>query len=498
MKSAKLIIKDEVNVKFEGLDPKTRSRLIKSVEYTLPYARYTPQGRLGRWSGKVSMMQMGGQTYFHLLDRMIPILEEENYHIDIEDNRVNNDFVFDAIDETYLSDVQFPIGHHMEGQSIILRKHQVEVVNACLSNRHGIAVACTSAGKTLICAALSRKIEKYGRSIIIVPSKDLVTQTEQDYKLIGLDCGVFYGERKELNRTHTICTWQSLNSLWNKTKADELKITDQDIHTFLSGVVCLIGDECHTLKADVLKALLGDVMAHIPLRWGLTGTIPKEEVEELTIRCNVGNVIIRVDAADLQELGILSTCHINVLQLESKLKFGNYHDELAWLTSDPNRLGYISSLIKSISESGNTLVLVDRISAGDAIISSLGLPKSSFVNGSVQKSKRSASYSTIQTEDNMILVATFGVASTGINIPRIFNLVIIEPGKSFVRTIQSIGRGLRKAKDKDSVMIYDICGTNKYSSKHVLERLRYYKEARYPYTRLKITDWQNYNNGENE
>ena len=96
------------------------------------------------------------------------------------------------------------------------------------------------------------------------------------------------------------------------------------------------------------------------------------------------------------------------------------------------------------------------------------------------------------------MVATFGVASTGITIPRIFNVVIIEPGKSFVRTIQSIGRGLRKAKDKDSVMIYDICGTNKYSSKHVLERLRYYKEARYPYTRLKITDWQNYNNGENE
>ena len=88
-----------------------------------------------------------------------------------------------------------------------------------------------------------------------------------------------------------------------------------------------------------------------------------------------------------------------------------------------------------------------------------------------------------------VIIATFGVASTGINIPRIFNLVLIEPGKSFVRVIQSIGRGIRKAEDKDNVQIWDITSSAKFSKKHLTERKKFYKEANYPFTIDKV-DWQ--------
>ena len=250
-KTCKLIVKDEVNVKFEGLDPRTRSKLINAVQYTLPHARYTPAGRLGRWDGKVSFMTIGGSTYFHVLDKLMPVIDKEGYEItEIEDLRDQREITLSPIDENYFSDVQFAPGHHMEGQSIVLRPHQVECVNACLSNRHGLVVAATGAGKTLITAALSRKVEKYGRSIVIVPSQDLVTQTEEDYKMVGLDVGVFYGGRKELNKTHTICTWQSLNCLWKKTKADDIKLGEQDIFEFINGVACVIVDEC--LDGDTL------------------------------------------------------------------------------------------------------------------------------------------------------------------------------------------------------------------------------------------------------
>ena len=37
--------------------------------------------------------------------------------------------------------------------------------------------------------------------------------------------------------------------------------------------------------------------------------------------------------------------------------------------------------------------------------------------------------------DNKVIIATYGVASVGINIPRIFNLVLIEPA-ILVRVIQ--------------------------------------------------------------
>ena len=74
----------------------------------------------------------------------------------------------------------------------------------------------------------------------------------------------------------------------------------------------------------------------------------------------------------------------------------------------------------------------------------------------------------------------------GINIPRIFNLVLVEPGKSFIRVIQSIGRGIRKAEDKDHVEIWDITSTAKFSKRHLTERKKFYNEARYPYTIKKL------------
>ena len=110
-----------------------------------------------------------------------------------------------------------------------------------------------------------------------------------------------------------------------------------------------------------------------------------------------------------------------------------------------------------------------------------------FVSGSVKSVDRKETYDEIKTSDNKIIVATYGVAAVGINLPRIFNLVLVEPGKSFVRVIQSIGRGIRKAEDKDFVQIWDITGGTKYAKRHLTARKKFYKEAQYPFTIQKVT-----------
>jgi superfamily II DNA or RNA helicase len=99
---------------------------------------------------------------------------------------------------------------------------------------------------------------------------------------------------------------------------------------------------------------------------------------------------------------------------------------------------------------------------------------------------RQEEYDEVATEQNKVLIATYGVAAVGINLPRIFNLVLVEPGKSFVRVIQSIGRGIRRAKDKDHVQIWDITSSCKFSKRHLTERKKFYKEAKYPYTIEKV------------
>ena len=109
-----------------------------------------------------------------------------------------------------------------------------------------------------------------------------------------------------------------------------------------------------------------------------------------------------------------------------------------------------------------------------------------FISGAVKLTERKEEYDEIKTSADKIIVATYGVAAVGINIPRIFNLVLLEPGKSFVRVIQSIGRGIRKADDKDFVQIWDLTASTKYAKRHLTERKKFYKEAKYPFEIQKV------------
>jgi superfamily II DNA or RNA helicase len=485
MATAKLIIKDEVNVKIEGLELTERKYLSNKFKYEIPGARYLPAVRLGRWDGKVAYFQLGGSTYTNLLPEILPYLDERGYDIELDDLRdYPTQFEFTQVSESTFADKVWPAKHPIAGEPVVLRDYQIEIINKFLANPQCLQEIATGAGKTLITAALSWSCEPHGRTIVIVPNKSLVTQTEADYINLGLDVGVYFGDRKEFGRTHTICTWQSLNILLKGTKAYEVDITIQE---FLEDVVCVMVDEVHMAKADALKTLLTGVMAHVPIRWGLTGTIPKEQYEFMSLKCSIGDVIGRLSASELQDQGVLSNCHVNILQLIDHVEYRDYQSELKYLLETDERLEYISKLIETIRQNGNTLILVDRIAPGKALVEKI--KDAVFVSGGTKADARKESYDEFATSDNFVAVATYGVAAVGINIPRIFNLVLIEPGKSFVRVIQSIGRGIRKAEDKDFVQIWDITSTCKFAKRHLTTRKKFYTEANYPYA-VEKTEWR--------
>jgi len=480
----KIVLKDEVNCKIEGLDVNTRRKCEKELKFFLPYAYHVPAYKLGRWDGCQSYFTVGGVTYINLLDRVLPTIMDNGYQIDIDDLRNKFDFNFPTVNETTFQHKLWPEKHPVAGEPVTLRDYQIEIVNKFLETPHCLQEIATGAGKTLITAALSERVEAYGRSIVIVPNKDLVRQTFDDYNNLGLDVGVYFGDKKELGKTHTICTWQSLNSIKKRFREGE---SDLSLADFAEDVVCVIVDEVHQAKADVLKELLTKEFANIPLRWGLTGTIPKADHEKVSLQACLGDVTNKLSASELQGMDVLSQCHVNVVQMKEFAEYNNYQSELSYLTTDKARMEYVSGLIEKVSKSGNTLVLVDRIKAGGLICDNL--PQANFVSGEMKTTDRKDQYDNINEGTNQIVVATYGVAAVGINIPRIFNLVLIEPGKSFVRVIQSIGRGIRKAEDKDNVQIWDITSTAKFSKKHLTERKKFYKEANYPFSIEKV-DWQ--------
>ena len=485
MRTATITIRDEVNIKIEGLELDARRSLVNAFKYDVPYARYLPAVRLGRWDGKVSYFQLGGSTYVNLLPEIIPILEKFNYDIDLDDQRdYGTTFEFAQVTEDSYKHRAWPKGHPAAGEPMRLRDYQVEIINNFLANPQCLQEVATGAGKTVMTAALSDAVTAYGRSIVIVPNKSLVTQTERDYINMGLDVGVYFGDRKEWGRQHTICTWQSLNVLLKNTK-NGTATDDCTIGEFIEGVVCVIVDEVHMAKADALKTLLTGVMSRIPIRWGLTGTIPKEKFESVALLVSLGPVISKLSASELQSQGVLAQCHVNIVQLEDHAEFSNYQSELKYLLEEPDRLKTIADLVRQVNATGNTLVLVDRIAAGQALVDQL--LDAVFVSGATKAKDRQDEYDEVAEATGKIIVATYGVAAVGINIPRIFNLVLIEPGKSFVRVIQSIGRGIRKAEDKDHVQIWDVTSTCKFAKRHLTKRKTFYREAAYPFTQEKLS-----------
>tara|TARA_R110000803_G_C11988203_1_gene321600 strand:- start:1355 stop:2812 length:1458 start_codon:yes stop_codon:yes gene_type:complete len=482
MANVTLEIKDEVNIRFKGLDVKTRRKISDETKYFLPYAFHMPAYKLGRWDGCVRFCDIGGRSYINLLDRLLPIITKEGYTVDVEDNRQAWTFNFEPVEATSYDHVAWPKKHTAEGMPIILRDYQVKVINDFLNNPQCLQQVATGAGKTLVTAVLSHKCQPYGRTIVIVPNKDLVVQTEKDYKNLGLDVGVLFGDRKQYDKTHTICTWQSLAVLEKKTKAGEAEV---DLDVFLDNVVCIMVDEVHKAKADVLRDQLSGMFKDVPIRWGLTGTIPKDDHEAVACTCALGPVVGSLSSKELQDMGVLADLDISILQMkDAPAGFNSYAQELKWLTTDEVRLKHISKVIDQLSKNGNTLVLIDRIRTGEIFIEQN--PEWVFVSGGMKVKDRQEEYDEISEMDNKVIVATYGVAAVGINIPRIFNLVMLEPGKSFVRVIQSIGRGIRRAKDKDYVNVVDITSDLKYSKRHLTKRKQFYKEQEFRHTITKV------------
>lgn len=483
----RLIIKDEVNCRLEGLPVEIRRKLVNTFKYVDPTAKYRPSVQLGRWDGSIQFFSIGGDGYISHIPSILQILEENNVEIvDFVDNRLPVNLTFTTITEDFWGDRCWPKGHPKAGELIRLRDDQVDALNLFIQNPQCIQELCTSFGKTVTTATMVKVCEPFGRTITIVPNKSLVEQTELDFLNCGLDVGVYYGLRKDLDKTHTICTWQSLGILDKKTKG----VTDDDVLTlakFLTNVNAVIVDETHQAKADVLRRLLTQNLGHVPIRWGLTGTIPKEDFNRESLLTSIGPVVNTVKASELQGRGILSTCHIHICQMYDTAVFKKYPDEHRYLTTSKDRVEYMANMISGISETGNTLVLVSLIDSGQMLRDMI--PGSVFISGNVKTKDRKEEYDEFEEKNCKVLIATYGVAAVGINIISLYNLVLIEPGKSFVKVIQSIGRGLRKGFDKDHVDVWDFSSTCKYSKRHLTERKRYYKEANYKYTVQKL-DWR--------
>lgn len=351
---------------------------------------------------------------------------------------------------------------------------------------------------TIMTAALVDAYHKkntFLKTLVIVPSSDLVMQTREDLIFFGLNVGEYSGDVKDINHPHVVSTWQALQK--NGTLMKEFDL--------------VVVDEAHGLKGQVLTKLLNENGNHIVHRFGLTGTLPKPQTDRMAVHIAVGSVQFTITAIELIKQGWLAKLDIDILQIEEDLRakynefkkdhpmskttytqfkdgyYGEYSAEKSYLQTNKDRMEYIKHILitKQNEQKGNVFCLVDGVNFGKKLTKLI--PGAIFVYGKDKKKARREVYDLFKNNDNLIVIATVHVASTGLNIKRIFNLVFVDMGKSFVRIIQTIGRGLRKAPDKDYVKVTDICSDLKYGKRHLNERSKFYREAEYPFKKHKVS-----------
>ena len=318
------------------------------------------------------------------------------------------------------------------------------------------------------------------RVLIVVPTKSLVEQMYKDFKEYGWDVKehchrIYQGHALDTNKPIVISTFQSIYGL------------DKGWYRQFDGV---IGDECHNFKAKVLQGIMKK-MPDAKWRYGFTGTLDGKNVNQLILEGHFGPVFKTTSSADLMEKGYLAKLKVQVILLKHTPHiFDTYNEEIEYLGNNYNRNKYICDLANSLE--GNVLILFARVENHGLplhnMMSNLTTRPVHIIYGDVDVKQREEVRALAEKSSSNIILGSYGTMSTGVNIKNLHHVIFASPSKSRIRVLQSIGRGLRKAKGKDGAMLYDIAddfrkphGKNNFTLNHLSERMKFYVDEDFEY-----------------
>jgi superfamily II DNA or RNA helicase len=366
-----------------------------------------------------------------------------------------------------------------------LRDYQEEAVNKCLSNGRGIVLLGTGAGKTLTIATLidnfylySKNLQKF-KALIIVPDLGLVNQTYNDFLEYNVSFSVTRWTGKltpDLDANVIIANIDIIRSQFEQNgwiKCVDVLILDE-VHKFNRGNKC-------TKLLDKIKT---------PNKFGLTGTLPEDNLDKWTVIGKVGSVLIKKSSHELREEKFLTNAtikifYLNYLNPPKKIRdvldpTENYRNELQFLSYNAFRNKVIQKTCENFKN--NSLILLNNIDHGqhlfDLLSNNLKDKQVFFIRGEVDVEERDKVKQIMEKNNNVICIAISSIFSTGVNIKNLHMILFAAGGKSFIRTVQSIGRGLRLNENKEKLLIIDIADLLEYGKEHSNKRIEIYNSEK--------------------
>ena len=474
--------KNEVYLQIFSKEPHVHQELADYFTFEVPEAKYLKKNpRYKYWDGTIRLYSpKTGELYHGLRKHLQTWADEKQYHIQYE----KNDWYGDIVDDNKF--VSLPaVKVFMDKISTIKpRDYQYNAVYEALKTNRKLLLSPTGSGKSLMIYSIVRYYAATAKKIlIVVPTTSLVEQMVNDFISYGWNANdfvhkIYSGKDKTTDKPIIISTWQSIYKFPKR---------------YFDDIDCVIGDEAHLFKSKSLTGIMTK-LHNAKYRFGFTGTLDGSKTHKWVLEGLFGDCERVTKTDDLIKSGFLSKFRIKVLLCKhAPQHFDTYHDEMEYLVEHKGRNNLIKNLVKDIE--GNTLVLFNYVEKhGEPLyelINSNVDPsrKLFFVHGGTDVEDREEVRQITETEDNAIIIASYGTFSTGINIKRLHNIIFASPSKSRIRNLQSIGRVLRKGKGKDIATLYDIAddiGGQNYTLKHLNERVTIYNEENFKYEVIRV------------
>ena len=474
---------NEVYLKI-STEPHIEYELRDRFTFEVPNMKFMPQYRRRHWNGEIHLFDMRTKRiYVGLLDKVVAFCEKAGYSFEFKENKFYG-LPFEVNEMICKEGVKDYMGSIT---SFKPRDYQVDAVHDALRYNRKLLISPTASGKSFMIYSVVRfHVGLKRKVLLVVPTTSLVEQMFKDFQDYGWDaenhCHRIYAGRERVNTNEvTITTWQSVYQL------DRSFFEEYDV---------IIGDEAHLFKSKSLISIMTK-LHHAKYRFGFTGTLDGTQTHKWVLEGLFGPSYKVTKTDELMRQGHLSQLDIQCLVLKHPPQtFDTYEDEIQYLISHEQRNRFIKNLTLDLK--GNTLVLFQRVESHGAILyEEINKNKGDdhkvfFIHGGVDTEERELVREITERENSAIIVASYGTFSTGINIKNLHNVIFASPSKSRVRNLQSIGRVLRKGKDKTKAILYDISDdcTHKsrrnYTLNHLIERIKIYNEENFNYEIITI------------
>ena len=483
--------KDEVYAKIE-CERHIAQELSEYFTFFVPGYQFVPAYRNRIWDGKIRLFSLqNNQLYLGLLPYLEEFCESRDYTFEFQDGVDLEDEYSIYHAKKFISQIK----PHARGEPIEVRDYQIEAFVHGIQKRRALLLSPTASGKSLIIYMLFRQLWQYKKlkGLIIVPTTSLVEQLFSDFgdyndgSMEEHVHRIYQGKDKNTSKPLTISTWQSLYKMPKE---------------YFEQFDYVIGDEAHNFKAQSLTTILTNCV-NAKYRIGLTGTLDGTKTHKLVLEGLFGPVRKVISTKELIDTQQVSDFEIKCLvlkhsdEISKSIKGKSYAEEIDYLISNESRNKFVKNLAVSLGK--NTLVLYQMVDKHGKILYDmikntklLGDRKVFFVHGKVDTDAREEIRRIMEIEQDAIIVASFGTFSTGINIRNLHNIIFAMPTKSSIRTLQSIGRGLRQSEGKEIATLYDISDDMRvgkhmnYTLKHFVERVKIYNEEKFPFKIYKI------------